>query len=195
MTIEDAHYELFDRRQEVLQDVLTDFINRGKKKTQSFKPLKLEPILKIWNDFAKMGFVRNEKGLDAISDEVIYTALKILVNSYLVGHTSDSPEEDLKDYGIKYRLKTKEINYSEKYEQLCDYIEEFSDYAQQPLYEACINILTAKDYEWKLIWIDWMFNIVHCRSILSELFIEGGNDSLNILGGYVDSESKVKEAA
>src|ERR1700739_428290 len=50
-------------------------------------------LKKIWEDYMKTGFVRDEAGLNQIAEILVYNVAAIQVNTTLCAHTGTSPEQ------------------------------------------------------------------------------------------------------
>ena len=48
-------------------------------------------LIKIWNDYMKTGFVRDEKGIDMIAEIILTNIAKLNVNTILCGHEQQRP--------------------------------------------------------------------------------------------------------
>lgn len=108
--------------------------------------------------------------LREIVESIINNIVKLYANTILSGHTPEDPSEYFEDVGMS-------TNDSDFF----DWIDNISDYALEPLFGDAIALLTTKNpQDWILI-IDRVFNRVHQRSDLSELFIEGGRSALDRL--------------
>lgn len=173
---EDAAYEWYDRYYEKIREIMYDSQHNNK---QPWYPMAINRLQKIWTDYSKFGVVRDERGLDDIADNFIDKILTIDVNTMLAGHTIENPDDVLDDM---------EIEHSEDiYDKVYSYIEDergqprISDYGLNKLKELASKILTADTYENKLLYIDQVLNVVHQRSDLASMFVQGGRGALNNL--------------
>jgi len=64
-------------------------------------------LIKIWNDYAKTGMVRDTKGMDNITGIIVTNIHKLKVNTILCGHEQDDP--------VKYANSITEETYPENY--------------------------------------------------------------------------------
>ena len=123
----------------------------------------------------KHGFVRNEKELHKIKDEIINKIAIIHANTELVGHTNIDPRDIIKE-GYYGELTDEEIN--NIIDNIDDYITDedgrYSDYALNPLVNLAIDLTNTTDSKEIVIIIDKILNIAHQRSDLASMFIEGG---------------------
>jgi hypothetical protein len=140
-------------------------------------------LTKIWNDYAKLGFVRDEKGIDNIADTVLENIHKIQVNNVLTGHS----EESIEDFTDRILGEKHDADY---YSELSpSFFDDekgnwrLTDFAANKLADGAITLMRAKTPEEKLQAIDHILNIVHQRSDLSSWFVEGGQKTLNAIAG------------
>lgn len=150
-------------------------------------------LIKIWNDYAKTGFVRDEKGMDDIAWTVLYNIWKIHANTILCGHTS----EDASSFAEGVIGENLEEKYGRDiFEDDISFFEDehgswrISDYALDPLVKASEKIESATTAEQKLQAVDHILNIVHARSDLSGWFVQGGKATLNQLAGKTAASAK-----
>ena len=97
---EDIDYEYFDREDEVKQWIFNDFLYKNNPDFTKTIPWRVVPfprLKKIWEDYIKIGFVRDEKGLEMIEDIMISNTFKINVLTFLAGHTPSNPDDDYDD--------------------------------------------------------------------------------------------------
>ena len=151
---------------------------KAKPNTQPWTVIPASRLIKIWNDYATYGIIRDEQGLNEIADRVIKNVARLAVNTEIVGHSKINPSkeyaEDYEYYGIK----------SEKDEEkLMQYIQDdkYSDYALRPLGDIVAKLIRAKTAEEKLLLIDRALNVVHQRGDIAAVFVEGGRETLNRL--------------
>jgi len=173
-------YDLSDREDEIAHQVVTAFeLNKNSTDNkQLWKPVPFSHVQKIWNDYARWGFVRDTKGIDAIAKQTIDNFLQLYVNTVLAGHTQLDPKDYLEGIGVEWDDET--------LDKFADYIVDergqwmISDQIDK-LYKDIVDLAMADTEEQKLQVIDRIFNRVHARSDLAAYFIEGGSSSLNKL--------------
>ena len=94
-------YELYDARDRIKDEIFQDFLyqnNQDFSKNITWQVIPYTRLKKIWEDFMKMGNVRDVKGLDGIERITIRNALRLDVITELAGHTSGgSSEEDIEE--------------------------------------------------------------------------------------------------
>lgn len=104
--------------------------------------------------------------------QTIYTELS--------GHTEVNPDDDFEEYGYTEQDK----------EDFWNYVHEISDYAFSDFGGRRLGLTTllghlrkARTPEEKVPIIDQILNVVHQRSDLAALFVEGGSSALSQLSG------------
>ncbi len=175
----DIHQTMFNANDAALNRVMDNFRRTRGRGRQPWTVVSLARVKKIWMDFMKYGFVRDEKGLNQIADQILENVAAIRVNTELAGHTPADPKNVIDDAGIR-SLTEKQW---ERFYNWMDtqYGAPYSDYALDALEQDAIRIMTAKNSTDKLLAIDRLFNRVHKRGDLAALFIEKGRRGLNEL--------------
>lgn len=169
--------DFFKRQGELMDQALFE-IGQGVEQ-QEWDLVKAKRIKKIWRDYAKLGFVRDERGLEQIENQIIENMLKLEVNNILSGHHQMRPDEDtMEEYGVTQDM----LNYTRYYEDLKVGQLRISDYGIDKLWPLAVKLRLAKTPEEKLGLIDQMLNVIHMRSDLPAWFIEGGTKTLIQLG-------------
>jgi len=98
---EDVDWDLYEKIDEIKQVIFNDYLNNNNENFTKKTPWRLIPfyrLKKIWEDYIKYGFVRDEKGLDYIEGIVTGNIIKIYLFTELSGHTSESPDDDFEDF-------------------------------------------------------------------------------------------------
>ncbi len=141
-------------------------------------------LLRVWNSYAKFGFVRNENDLNNIQIQVLINVAKLYVNTVLMGHTSIDIGDELEKWvGIEAD--------SEEVEELLDGFEDFaieessgqwriSDLVDK-LVNYAIDVMSAETAEAKLVAIDMLLNFTHQRTDAAASFVQGGTATLDEL--------------
>jgi hypothetical protein len=147
--------------------------------TISWHPYSLTRAKKIWKDYMKFGFVRDEKGIEDMVDAFINKILTIDACTTLTGHTPENPKDTIESLELAYDEDTMEklLNYT--VDKDGTYI--ISDYGLKPLQILAGKILGATTPEEKLLLLDQILNVVHQRSDLAECFVYGGRATLSNL--------------
>jgi len=179
----DVDWDLVEMYDEIKTEILTGFLE-DKKMGVKKQPWEVVPFLrlkKIWEDYMKIGFIRDERGLSMIDGIIQKNIIKLWVNTELIGHTSSNPDDD---------FEMAEFTEEDK-EDFYDYVgTNCSDYAFYDFGGRRLGLLTLlsqlrkeKSLEGKIVIIDQILNVTHQSSDLASLFIEGGSFSLNQLSG------------
>lgn len=178
-TEKEALYDYYDAHFQSVHDVLNEFKQSKPGDKQPWSVVPFARLKKIWEDYMKMGFVRDEKGMEQIARQMIENTHRLAANTYLMEHTPLDPREHFEDYNI---TKKEEQRFIEEY--LID--EEsgqwrISDYGLDKLEELALQLEKTYKAEEQLQIVDRMLNIVHQRSDFPSMFIEGGTKNLNEL--------------
>lgn len=175
----DVLEEQLGQEQQAVQDVLEEFKTKEPDGRQPWPVVPLGRVKKIWEDYMKTGFVRDEKGIEQIAQRMIANTHRLFANTYLMGHTEQDPKSEFEDFGMD----------EEAINNFGDYATDekgnwrLSDSALRPLQEDAFELAKTYDPVQQLQIIDRMFGRVHPRSDLAALFIEGGSSSLDLLFG------------
>ena len=178
-TDEKQFYEWMEQADEVAANVANEFYKQQDKK-QSWRLVPAPRIIKIWKDFAKFGFVRDEKGLDQIAQIMIENTQKLHANTIFMEHEEMSAESYAEGLELNHNYDPE--LYDEKFPQ---HVEDehgqwrISDVALAPLVKDSMQLMAESDPTRKLLIIDRMLNRIHARSDIAALFIEGGTQTLN----------------
>jgi len=187
---DDIDWSLHELKDEILREVIEGFINAREKGggKQPWSVIPFPRLKKIWEDHLKRGVVNDTKGMDIFENIFTRNILKLYANTELAGHTESNMDDELSDYDL-----TMDDIWEGDYD-FGDYIEgpngqsRISDYGLEPLGNLLAQLRKEQDYEKKLPIMDKMLNVVHQRSDIAEMFIEGGSNSLNKLSGYYTPE-------
>lgn len=159
-------------------EVVRQFLS-GKKSLVRWRKVPASRLKKIWSDYAKFGFVRDESGLNDIAESILDGIARLSFSTEIMGHSEMNPREILERFG--YELSDEQI------EKFGDFLSDksgnwyLSDYGLAPLLKIYPKILSASNAEQKLIAVDMALNVAHQRSDLSQFFIEGGFNTLEEL--------------
>ena len=178
----DAEWGAIDQFSEYVTSALYNIYDdlRKRQKKQYVKKIPKGRITKIWNQYADIGLVIDEKGLDIIQEIVLYNIALLWQNTILCGHTSMEPENYLMS---ELELNKKEVETIFKWldKTYYSYFYHISDYANEKLQNLAIQLLATDDMGKRIMYIDLILNVYHQSSDLSELFIEGGAETLDCL--------------
>lgn len=135
-------------------------------------------LKKIWGDFGKLTFVRDEKGMNSIADTVLYNIVALHVGNILSGHGMESIPEYIENVIGDDDLTEEQIKQIEDAVQLKDGTWIVSDFGLPYLYPLYHILLNANTSEEKLFTVDRILNVVHQRNDLAAFFVEGGIGTL-----------------
>lgn len=180
---DDNVYDFYERRDEIMLDVVQNFL-KGAKRIY-WPVIKAEKLAKVWLMYGKRGHI-DEKDMDDIADQMINLVARLTVSTDLSGHSPNDVRQELEE---KY-----EYTFTDKqWEKLLDSLEDksgqwyLSDFGLKPLQNLALRLYNAETPEQKLHVVDRMLNIVHQRSDLAAMFVQGGTSTLQKIatqGGY-----------
>lgn len=93
-------YEFFEAEDNIKHEIFDDFLyqnNQDFTKNITWQVIPYTRLKKIWEDYIKMGTVRDVKGLDAIERIIIRNSLRINIITALAGHTEWGDEESINE--------------------------------------------------------------------------------------------------
>lgn len=200
------YYEIYD---EEFRDILTKMLNGDKTKIilGKIKPSMYQQAL---NEFMKYGQIMRypAKYIYEWKDIIVRNTVILDVITMFFGHTSYFDIDTFNDYV----LNTDETGESvHDWTEAMEYIEEhgyddvleaflpkfsnghdlISDYGLEPLGKIVAKLLQTTDVNEILVLINRALDISHQRSDLSELFIEGGQKTLNQISGMDETLSRI----
>ena len=94
---DDNDWDLYEQFENVKRELFSDFLYKNTPEFNKTTPWKVIPyarLKKIWEDFMRMGIVRDTRGLEMIEDIMTENTIKIALFTELFGHTPNNPEED-----------------------------------------------------------------------------------------------------
>ena len=119
--LDDIDYDLYEKQDELKMEILSDFLfenNPEFTKRIYWRVVPAARLKKIWEDYIKMGIVRDEKGINLIESIMIRNALNLYNLTMLSGHTSGDSDEEFEDawgeYVDDYVLRILQLNQTEK---------------------------------------------------------------------------------
>ena len=180
---EDTLQDYYEEHDENIRNQVYDFNESKPGDRQSWRVIPAGRLKKIWADHARMGFVRDIKGIEMMQDIIIENVRKAQANTMLMGHTTHSPNDWLEENEMTMN-ETDEHDYS-------DWAVDdkgawrISDYALGNLVNGALELIYAKTPEEKLAKIDWILNVIHMRSDIAAWFVEGGSRTLDELSSQV----------
>lgn len=103
--LDDIDYNLYEKQDELKSEILSDFLFKNNPeftKRIYWRVVPAARVKKIWEDYIRMGIVRDEKGINLIESIMIRNALNLHNLTMLSGHTPSSPDEDFEDAWGEY---------------------------------------------------------------------------------------------
>ena len=173
---DDGFFDFYEIRATVFRETIAEIIAGVKKQEWILVPF--NRVKKIWADYARLGFVRDIKGINNIADIVFNTIVKISSNTELCGHDSHIDVDTLEDYGINSSDEWLELIGESEYFDDDNGQLRISDYAVQPLTKLALKLKYETKPETQLFLIDQIFNIVHQRSDIASWFLKNGTNDL-----------------
>lgn len=108
---EDYPFDYYDRKNEIIVNAFQDFLyknNEDFSKNIYWPVIPFNSIKKVWEDYIRYGFVRNEKVLEKIERIMVNNIIRLDAFTYLHGHTPDNPDYEYEEnigYFINEYLK------------------------------------------------------------------------------------------
>lgn len=167
---------------DVVSDQLSLMLEAFRSGRYQYAPWTVVPkarLVKIWNDFAKTGLVRDTKGLEQIAQTMIRNTARLELNTELAGHTQTEPRDVLVNHGFEGEIDEKD------FERFVDWAVDLpqggwriSD-GMGVLIQLCVELVEQTDPVKKLVLIDRMLNFVHMRNDMAANYVEGGRVTLS----------------
>lgn len=198
---EDHTYEYYEIHDEIWRDILEQMVRRDK---TPIRLTKINPSMyqQALIDFMRFGKITRYpiKNILKWKNIIIRNTIFLDVNTMFYGHTSYFDEDTFNDYVLNTDETGESIHdwgeaweyMGERgYEEILDaFMPKFSnghdlisDYGLEPLQRIVVELLQTDDPNQIIVLINKALDISHQRSDLSELFIEGGQASLNKISG------------
>lgn len=130
-------------------------------------------VHRVWSDFVRDGYVRDERALDAIYASIRDNVVRLQIANIVAGHEGVSPESLLAEHLDP-----------DQYEEFCSWLVDYengwriSDYGIGPLTDAVALAFEARTAAARLKYLDRALHVTHARNDLSKLFVEGGRDTI-----------------
>lgn len=196
--IDDIDWTFYDLENEIRYELMGEFIRDLKaempgeeeclKARQKWTTLGLQTFKIQWTSYMKNGDVIPAywKTIDKMENMFTRNVIKLSINTELAGHTTNHPKYLWDEYfqGQDIENLDEYIEYVES--RFSEWIEDengqvrISDYALEPLLIEVHNLRRAPMKN-KIPIMDRMLHILHFRSDISKLFIEGGGAALDSL--------------
>jgi len=182
----DAIWLLQDREDEVAKRILAEWDrNRNTNTTQVWPVIPASYYLEQ-HELLKTKQVDPEM-VKVFENLVVDAYLRLYVNTVIMGHDQLRPYDYAKEH-LPYEMSYREFeDWLEGYE---DWASDdrghwfISDYGLQKMGSWIVNLVQEEeDANYKLYCIDQVLSVTHQRSDLPRWFIEGGSNTLDILGG------------
>lgn len=194
---EDYYYE-YDN---LFRDILGLMVSRS---SQPIKLRKVNPNMyqKALNDFMTFGKITHypTKYIDDWKNIIIENFMYLDVITMFFGHTSYFDLDVFNDQVLNTDETGESVN---NWNEAMEYIENngydkvldnilprfsnghdlISDYGLEPLRKIVTELIESNDHDKNIVLINRAMDVSHQRSDLSELFIEGGEASLNRISG------------
>lgn len=97
--------DMYEARKNIVDEIYNDFLyanNQEFTKNIAWQVVPYARLKKIWEDYMKMGGVRDVRGIDAIERIIIRAALRLHVVTELAGHTEGGGGEENIEENIGY---------------------------------------------------------------------------------------------
>lgn len=180
MGSEEITYFLEDIYDEELEAVVAEFKRKRGKGRVSWAVVPAARLIKIWQDYAKTGVVRDEAGMQEIKDRMLHNAQRLRACTELMGHTSLDMRPELEERGIEFTDEEWE-------DQMPNFFTDphgtwrLSDYGLEPLLDLSFDLVRAKTAEDQLQVVDQMLSVAHRRGDMAANFVQGGRATLGKL--------------
>jgi len=181
----DTAEDFMRRRDEQLMYLCKSLKDSGGKGRVRWTTIPASLLKKVWYQFGKYQRI-NSNDLDKIADQMLTNIARLRASTEMMGH-GQIGKEDIED----------ETGYEFTDEEWDDWMSSYftdvndswllSDYGLPKLEALYPAIFNAKSDEEKLYAIDKALNVVHQRSDLAAMFVEGGTKTLRDVanqGGY-----------
>lgn len=175
-----AHVDFLERRDSQMCEIAGFLKDNPVDKNIPWNTVPATLLKKTWLVFGKYNRV-NVNDIDKIADQILTNIARLYVSNEFTGHSTNyyMREEVADSCGIEFT--------EEEWDRNTWRFENISDYGMEPLQKIYTMIFNADTPEEKLYACDKALNVVHQRSDLAEMFVEGGTRTLNAVanqGGY-----------
>lgn len=182
---------------EAQENILREYYDKRRKKgsMMSWSVIPFDRLKKIWEDYAKTGVVRDERGVDDIANSILKILARLQASTDLAGHSQGGMGGE--DVAEELGFKPIDGRNSDFYWDFLEtpYGTPVSDFGLPQLWKIAEQLFSARNAEDKLLLIDQMLNVVHQRGDLAALFIEGGSGALSQLSAKDVQEEENVEAS
>lgn len=192
MTTTDRDYDAcvdYCERMDRIRDRWMREFNSKKTTSASWPVIPANKCAKLWLDFGRTGFVRDDKLLLEIADMMLDGIAMLKVSTELAGHESYCgriafTEVELDDDMTDYEW-SKFVDFVVNGHEDSGHEWRISDYGLPKLVDLYSEIFRSESPEQSLVAIDKALNVIHQRGDLAKLFIEGGTATLRRIADQV----------
>lgn len=180
-------YDYYERYAAGVSEILSAFFARAPGATFKWPVVDANRLAKIWLDFGRSHVVRDEKGMQAITDRVLSNIAMLAASTALLGHSREDPKAIAADAGEEYVLTDEDQGALGDFLTHSDGSWLLSDYGLPQLERLYTPLFRASTAEEQLYAVDRVLNVIHQRSDLASLFVRGGQQTLTRIanqGGY-----------
>lgn len=169
--IHDGLYALLGMRELEARRWADEYRSGLKKQPWSVVPA--SKLKRVWRETAKLGFVRDERGLDQIVATITRNIVRLWINSNLIVGTHDEVKNTLEELGLQEDMYDSPLG---------DYVgSRVTEIGLDKLLPLGGQLLLATDPMERLVLVDRILNVAHWYSDLSLNFVEGGSRTLSEL--------------
>jgi hypothetical protein len=168
-----------------IKDKMVDEYRSGKYKSQPWKVVPANRLVKVWKDFSASGIVKDERTVDNIVEMFTENVFRLHYNNVLSGHEQISP---LSEFGDEFEDEGELEPFIDWAIELPTGGFRISDYGIGKLFDNLALTIETNDYNEKIVYLDMFLNVVHQRSDLSSWFVEGGRSTLHSISLQGDEE-------
>jgi len=191
-----ADEDFFERYNKNLYELGSLLKQSGGKGSVPWKKIPAAKLKRIWLDFGNSKVVRDEKGMEYIVDLMLNNIVRLRVSTEMMGHTEHNVRPDLEEMGFQFT--------NEEWDDwMSDWMVDkkygnwmISDFGLPKLEKIYTEIYNADSAETQLYAVDKALNVIHQRSDLANMFVEGGSSTLLSIanqGGYTSSDDLVND--
>ena len=186
---EKANFDFIDRYESELMDLAQSLKRSGGKGKVPWKKIPATLLRKVWLEYGRAKHI-DKDGLNQIADRVLTNIARLRASTEMMGHTSNDVRPYLEDMGVEFTDNQWDV-------WMSNYFTDnngawmLSDYGLPKLEHLYGDIFSAENGEARLHAIDKALNVMHMRSDLAAMFVEGGSSTLRKIfdqGGYTSPE-------
>jgi hypothetical protein len=164
-------YQMFwDREGDMMERLTSDF-KAGR--PMEWPVLSRALVHRVWSDFSRDGYVRDERALDNIFASIRDNVLRLRLGTVAAEHTEVAAAHFFEEH-----LTPEQCEPFATWMIESDDGWRISDYGLDPLIDAVALAFEAKTAAERLKYLDRALHVTHCRGDLSRLFVEGGRQTV-----------------